>query len=232
MRKAILIFAALLMVASGVAAVSAYEAHIINVTAHVENALYVDSSAAEFGVMFPEEWNKIKKEVRLSDSAQDELGEASGNLSEVQYKIFAEWKVDTDNGTPANHIPDVMIDGIDHYAWIGEWLWVAQNAQQNQTCPMLDASEWTNVGPAPVGDDYAKLVGGPYSLTDDAVSYVDILFLAPCFAGYYNAETDNKPDWWPLDTWPRIAADDARHLENGVDLGLDLKIQVTNIIRN
>jgi predicted porin len=40
MKKAILILAALMLVASGVAAVSAYEAHVVNVRSHVENAIY------------------------------------------------------------------------------------------------------------------------------------------------------------------------------------------------
>ncbi len=54
MKKAILIVAAFLMLVSGVAAVSAYEAHIIDIKAHVENALGVPKEAS-FGVVFPQE---------------------------------------------------------------------------------------------------------------------------------------------------------------------------------
>lgn len=243
-HKAILIFAALLMVVSGVAAVSAYEAHIINVTAHVENALAVDTTKAEFGVMFPQEWNKIKKEVKLSTSAIAELPVefgVTGDLKSVSFKIYAEWKVDEDYGTGANHLPDVTIGTGDYWAWIGEWLWVAQDATQTATNPMSVPTEWTNVGAAP---DYTTtpptmvkpVTTTAMTLTDGSVHYVDILFLAPCFEGYYNSETDTKPSWWPSEwttpgPWPLIASTDARHLEDGVDLGCDIKIQVTDITR-
>jgi len=245
MKKALILsLAAILMVASGVAAVSAYEAHIINVTAHVENALYVDDAAVDFGVMFPQEWNKIKREVRLSDSAGEELGTATGDLDEVSFKVFARWKVDPDSGTEGNHLPDVLIPpvtGDDYYAWIGEWLWVAQDATQSETNPMLVPAEWTNVGVAP---DYTttpptmhkEVTALAMTLDASGSHFLDILFLAPCFEGYYNEDTDVKPAWWPTmwtepGPWPLILDTDARHLEDGVDLGLDLKIQVTEILR-
>lgn len=239
MKKVILIVTALVMVVSGVAAVSAYEAHIINVTAHVENALDVDTTAAEFGVMFPQEWNKIKREVKLSTSAGEELGQAAGELNSVSFKIFAEWKVDTDNGTELNHLPNVMINDIDHYAWMGEWVWVAQDATQTETNPMATPSEWTNVGVAPISPAMFKPVSTTaMTLSDNSSHFVDILFLAPCFEGYYNAATDNKSAWfqaiidagkWPLVPDPFYGQADP---ENGVDMGLDLKIQVTDIVRN
>ncbi|MEK7281389.1 MAG: hypothetical protein AAB037_03440, partial [Chloroflexota bacterium] len=65
-RKALLILTALAMVVSGVAAVSAFEAHIVNVKGHVENAMAVDATHINFGQygqfgqfvgsVFPEEW--------------------------------------------------------------------------------------------------------------------------------------------------------------------------------
>ncbi len=55
MKKILLGLSALVMVLSGVAMVSAYEAHLINVTAHVENALEVDTTPIDFGTVFPEE---------------------------------------------------------------------------------------------------------------------------------------------------------------------------------
>jgi len=71
MRKKIIIgFAAAAVVVGGVAAMSAFEAHIINVTAHIENALKVDLEELVFGPVFPEE--VIIKEnaaiISLSDS--------------------------------------------------------------------------------------------------------------------------------------------------------------------
>jgi hypothetical protein len=246
LKKAILIVAALMLVASGVAAVSAYEAHVINVKAHVENALEVgiqgEPTEINFGVMFPEEWNKIKRRIGLSTSAEDELGTEVGDLTRVEFKLFAEWKAIPQDPAPTPYPePVVDIGNVDYYAWIGEWLWVAYPAAtQNPGVPMADPSEWTNVGSAPAG--MAKEIGdgtAVYQLptaAGDYAEFLDVLFLAPCFEGYYNEHTDIKPDWWPTKwatpgPWPLILKGDARWIPAGVDLGCDLKVQVVNIVR-
>lgn len=235
MKKAILIVAALMLVVSGVAAVSAYEAHVINVKAHVENALTVDTNDINFGVMFPEEWNKIKREIALSTSAIGELEDpaapVAGKLRRVEFKIFAEWKPIPQDPRPTPYpAPVVTISNVDYYAWIGEWLWVAYPAAtQLPGNPMVDPAEWSNVGAAPPAGDMAKEVGGPYqlpTLAGDKSEFLDVLFLAPCFEGYYNVHTDVKPDWWPLGRWPVLQGD-----PEGEDLGVDLKVQVTDITR-
>lgn len=55
MKKILLGLVAVVVVAGGVAALSAYEAHIINVTAHIENALTVPTEPIPFGTVFPQE---------------------------------------------------------------------------------------------------------------------------------------------------------------------------------
>ena len=57
-----------LAVVASVAAMSAYEAHVINVTAHIENALSVDTYEIAFGTVFPQEYTEREFTVRLSDS--------------------------------------------------------------------------------------------------------------------------------------------------------------------
>jgi len=47
---------------------AAFEAHVINVTAHIENALSVDPQEIEFGTVFPEELHSKTFTVALSDS--------------------------------------------------------------------------------------------------------------------------------------------------------------------
>lgn len=54
-RKIIVSLISLLVVLVGVAGVSAYEAWVINVTARIENALYVHPESQNFGTMFPQE---------------------------------------------------------------------------------------------------------------------------------------------------------------------------------
>ena len=54
-KKIILGLVAVVAVAGGVAALSAYEAHVINVTAKIENALSVTPEEIMFGTVFPQE---------------------------------------------------------------------------------------------------------------------------------------------------------------------------------
>ena len=55
-KKLLMALVAVLAVAGGIAALSAYEAHVINVTAHIENALDVPTTAINLGTVFPQEY--------------------------------------------------------------------------------------------------------------------------------------------------------------------------------
>jgi hypothetical protein len=225
MKKTIcLVLAALIMAASGVAAVSAYEAHLINVKAHVENALTVDTVALEYGTVFPQEWFKDHKNISLSESALGVLGTAAGNLSSVSYEIYAECKPIIDPVTG-------NITG--YYDWIGEWLYVGIDPTQTTVDP-FDETEMVRVGPKTITcGQAAQATGCTGNLSvGDTVDCLAVMFLAPAFEDYYNALTDvnTKPAWWPAD-WAPIPNTDPRHIPGGVDLGLDLKVQVTGIAR-
>ena len=79
------------IVIAGVATFAAFEAHVINVTAHIENALTVspDSMGVEFGTVFPQEYFDDQTiTIGLSDSfvAQD-------RVNEVNYKIVQKPKL-------------------------------------------------------------------------------------------------------------------------------------------
>ena len=230
MRKPILILAALLLVVSGVAAVSAYEAHIVNVTAHVENALDVPITPIGFGVTFPQEVRIATRTIELSGSAVTALPTnpdlpEPGDLTKVEYAIWAEWKVKDPAETPATY-----------YKWMGEWLWVGFPSVVPPPPPADSIAELVRVGSKPSADPFAapkaKAVPGLTGdlSTDAEVDTLAVVFLAPCFKGYYNADTDQKPTWWPaLSEWPLIQGEDPLA---GVDYGVDLKIQVVGINRN
>ena len=47
---------------------AAFEAHIINVTAHIENGLAIDPDPIDFGTVFPQEYLEKTFEISLSDS--------------------------------------------------------------------------------------------------------------------------------------------------------------------
>ena len=83
-KKILLTAGAMLALVAGVAAFSAFEAHVINVTAHIENALSVSTEAIDFGTVFPQEYVERGFTVGLSQSflAEDQL-----RRGDVWYKI-------------------------------------------------------------------------------------------------------------------------------------------------
>jgi hypothetical protein len=54
-KKILISIATLVVIIGGVIAISAFEAHVINVTAHIENALYVHPESQNFETVFPQE---------------------------------------------------------------------------------------------------------------------------------------------------------------------------------
>ena len=88
MKKIILGFGAFLMVVSGVAAVSAYEAHTVNVTAKVENALYCGAPTLglRYGTVFPEEW--LVKDFAIGVSTSFCEWPEQHRVFEIDYNIY------------------------------------------------------------------------------------------------------------------------------------------------
>ena len=228
MKKVLILsLAAILMVVSGVAAVSAYEAHIINVTAKVENALTVTTTAVDFGTVFPQEFIKYHRDVGLSTSAIAELGSNSGDLDYVTIQPYAEWKVDAAKTAHFFEDPDwVAYSG--YWEWLGECLYVGFDASQSPD----PVSGLTLVGPAAAAPPSAQAILTTADLASATPVSLDVAIDAPVFAGYYNALTDvdPKPSGLSTPTWV-IPEDDPRHIPGGSEMGLDLKIQVINIVR-
>jgi len=104
-KKIILGLIAVVVVAGGVAGMSAYEAHIINVTAKIENALSVAVEHIDFGTVFPQEYLVRPLEIALSGSFL-----AEDRVDDVDYVIKQKPK-------PIPVTPPT-IDGI---VDIGEW---------------------------------------------------------------------------------------------------------------
>jgi kynurenine formamidase len=245
MKKVILILTAIVLVASGVAAVSAYEAHVINVKAHVENALSVNTSDVNFGTVFPEEWLYTHREVKLSDSACDELIESGkgGDLVAVNFTFYAEWKECIDK-TGYYYDGQAWDAGTANFCnWMGDFLYVGFDT----TTP--DALNMALIGPAAGPPPGAQAVTMPISrLTDCQAHQLYIGIDVPVFECSYNPLTDMlQPDgsylpkpsgkddptfiipdgtnkYSPMPRYPGYDPD-------GMDFGIDLKIQVTGIER-
>ena len=61
---------------------AAVEAHVINVTAHIENALEVDTNEIAFGTVFPQEYTTEQFTLGMSRSFLDE-----GRVDDIKYEI-------------------------------------------------------------------------------------------------------------------------------------------------
>jgi hypothetical protein len=241
-KKVILILAAIVLVASGVAAVSAYEAHVINVKAHVENALAVNTTEVNFGTVFPEEWITVHREIKLSESAESELED---DLIAVNFSFFAEWKeCNGQMGYFLDPQTGAWDGGTANYCqWMGEFLYVGFDVND-------DANQMALVGPALAGPPSAQMITPACAtgqLTDADPHQLYIAIDVPVFEGSYNPLTDMlQPDGSyalkpsGLDHPTYIIPDgtnkyspDPRHPAynpDGMDFGVDLKIQVTDII--
>jgi hypothetical protein len=228
MKKVLLVLGALVMVLSSVAMVSAYEAHIINVTTKVENAMRTPVSPIEFGTVFPQEW--ILKDFKVGTSGSF-CAENQTRVTEINYSIFAEWKVLSDNGTPADTSDDT------YYPWLGDALYVGVNVLSDADKKPEDAGgKMKLIGDAPatqpgvvgpvISDNLSKSDANP-NLNDWITLGLDV----PVFEGYYNALTDVaiKPSGLTGPTLIISENDTDRYFPDGVTLGLDLKFQVTDI---
>jgi hypothetical protein len=231
MKKVILILTAIVLVASGVAAVSAYEAHVINVKAHVENALSVNTSDVNFGTVFPQEWIVNHREVKLSESACDELED---DLIAVNFTFFAEWK-DCDDAMGYFYDGQAWDAGTANYCqWMGEFLYVGWDVDDT-------AAQMTLVGPAAAPPPSAQQILTSGRLTDCDAHQLYIAIDVPVFEGFYNPLTDPEPKPSGEDDPTYIIPDGSlmytdmpahpAYDPEGMDFGIDLKIQVTGIER-
>jgi len=213
-KKIVLGLVAVVAVASGVAALSAYEAHVINVTAHIENALYVHPDALEFGTVFPQEYIERQFTVELSSSFQ-----LQDRLDDVNYVIRQKPKCVNEAGEYA------QIDYATHQCPEGY-------TEMLSLCPFLSKldgdSEDNNdtdhpsyfVDPDGVpgsGDEYCVIPGADATghLTIDGGDLLDLWIVdlkVPPVDGYVGQD-------WPAGC-PVVSANDQ-------DYGCDLWIEVT-----
>ena len=234
MKKLLLGLGALAMMLSGVAMVSAYEAHIINVEAKVENALNVGVKHLGFSTVFPEEF--ILKDFSVATSGSF-CSETQKRVRNIDYELWAAWKPKRD--------AEGNITG--YYPWLGDAVWVAQvpipdlnpdgkTDLSDDTFP--DRTIWTNLGdpPTPTPGPGAAKVLGPVTLTKPAPGtgnehYWKLALDVPVFREYYNPGTDvnPKPSGMSLPSVIIEETDTDRYFPDGVLLGVEIKIQVVDI---
>lgn len=84
MKKFLLTGGALLAMVAGVVAVGAFEAHVVNVTATIENATDISATAIAMGNVFPQEVLNNPITLSLSDSF---LSKDNTRATNVDYVI-------------------------------------------------------------------------------------------------------------------------------------------------
>ena len=231
MKKAILIVAALVLVLSGVAAVSAYEAHVVNVKAHVENVLYVTETELDFGVVFPEEWLDQHFDVTFSESWYQQDEDVYRVRSIVDFEVWAEDKEILDGaGEPTGT----------YYPWLGDCLFIEINGTKGYVGPATDDP----LHAQPVLDGSGAAIVGTLETGVNQAQTIKVWIDVPVFEEFYNELTDvpNKPraDWADalLVALEDFNPDTVMHLpsmilplgtEQGIVMGVDIKIQVVSI---
>jgi hypothetical protein len=221
MKKVLLVLVALVLVVSGVAMVSAYEAHLSNVKVHVENALVLQSYKCDFGTVFPEEWKLRLNAIRTSTSFC-----AQERMNGINFTVWVEKKLLSDNGTPDDPSDDT------YYPWLGDALYLKIGGNG----PTYQANQMHRVGNGtpPINTGLTGAVGHGWVPGYEGLPIGRNLWIGldvPVFEGYYNPATDVKPKPSGLNE-PTVVinvTDEERYFPDGVTLGADIKIQVTAI---
>ena len=219
MKKILTIILAMFAIIISVPLFAAFEAHVINVTAHIENGLEVTSNELEFGTVIPQEYLEKNFTIQLSDSFM-----AAPELEAIDYQILQMPKPIW----PKTELCDAHIPTIE----------VARKyciQQPNDSyccypslCPFLsktdaDPEDSNDIGVPSYyqGDKCVDKNGREYAVgrltraQNDIADEWTIDLKVPPVEGFVGLD-------WP-DTCPAIEAED--------DYGCDLWIEVTNVIR-
>ncbi len=116
MKKFLAAFGAIAVALVGASMFAAFEAHVVNVTATIENALSVPVTPIEFGTVFPQEHLNKSLQVALSGSFMSEI-----RVDDVNYfirqkpKCAWSWQVENvwnidENSTQTGHVIPTLND--------------------------------------------------------------------------------------------------------------------------
>lgn len=215
---------------SGMGMVSAFEAHTINVTAHIENAMGLSSYQIHFGTVFPEEWLVQQRVINVSSSFCDQ---DQFRVTVIEYDIWVQNKP-----LPPGH-PNYP--GL--YPWLGDALYIgivedAQNTDPAIRFPVgvgsgvLASVDPTGTAPRPIlvlSNSLHKFsqANQSWDLSDLLIVGLDV----PVFEGFWNSLTDVNPKPSGL-SGPTVVIEESdtdRWNPDGVDLGADIVVQITDI---
>ena len=234
MKKVLLLVAAFLVIFSSVAAVSAYEAHQVDIKVHVENAIgLVTDNDLDLDTMFPQETAELDLEWGMSKSfyMQD-------RLSEINYNLYFEIKDESHHSTGS---PIPLYEG-GYFQPLNPFMTVTTT---NPNLTLEDAAAYrvkpTEASPIVMlgsGNLYWTNTGNNEVICAGVHVHIDI----PVFEGYYNELTDAQfrpGSWGSLDPmWtPMLMVGEYELVDEAIcdictpvphaDLGINFKVQVT-----
>ncbi|MEA1937132.1 MAG: hypothetical protein U9N04_03405 [Patescibacteria group bacterium] len=242
-KKIIMAVAMVSVVTLSASMFAAFEAHVVNVTAHIENALAVDTEAIEFGTVFPQEYLEKPLEIRLSDSFVEAFNSEEQRVQFVDYKIVSKPKCWNDDSENPEYAP---VDFATHECPTIDGV---QYVVMKDLCKFLSkmpAEETGGYNKADVGvPSYYTSVNGYTSVSEDDKCeivdppYVDDIDWA---TGSLAACQKDLVDNWTIDLkvppfvnhigqdWPESCKNWVlEEEENKFDYGCDLWIEVTGI---
>ena len=215
------IIVGVLVVAGGVTALSAYEAHVINVTAHIENALKVIPNAPiVFGTVFPQE----HLEKRLFITTSESFCEIDQRrVLNIDYKIVQKPKCINPVGEYAS------VDFATHQCPDGYTEMPSLCPYLSKTPVYIDDDPYTDYGVLAFHDpdDPLSVAIGTVNKDNDLLDEWIIDLAVPCFEGMCAQDwpafvAQYNPDANPRDYEPPAV------LESST-FGCDLWIEVTRI---
>jgi len=221
MKKQLMLFLiGTIVVAATVVALSAYEAHVINVTAHIENAIrtIIDGDGLKFGTVFPQEYKK--KLVQITTSTSFCKPDQRRVLS-IDYKIVQKPKCKNAAGeyAPVEYWSDECPEGYTKMPLLCAYL--------SKTPRFTDPSPYTDYGVLAFHDPLTAVATGTINKDHDLLDDWIIDLAVPCFEGMCSQDwpefvASHNPEAKPQDYV--LPAD----LE-GKDFGCDLWLEVTKI---
>ena len=221
--------ATIAIVIAGAAAFSAFEAHIVNVTATIENALGVSVTAIDFGTVFPQEHLDRPLTVALSDSF---LGE--DRVDDVEYFIRQKPKcgITSLNGTvldeastPTGHLS--VIDGI-AVPDCGEAPRVLLEGETFGVLPSLCPYISKEADGTPANDTSLTSFHVPWTVVDGQIVYTDA-------QGRLAKSDQDESDTWTIDlavpTFQLMAAQDWLDFVRDITGNVDLTLAEANVFQ-
>ena len=235
-KKILLSLGAVLAVVAGVVGMAAYEAHIINVTAHIENALEVHPDQhIHFGTVFPQEYLERDFTIALSGSFKGQ-----NRVDDVKYVIKQKPKCECIYWDSEDPTEVALCDG-EQYApvsYTSPHSCPTNYAEMKDLCYFLSKTNNDSDGFDPSGDPmsendtghpsyYVEDTSGDYCVKPGADAIGQLVNSTGDFSDLWKVDLKVPPvDGFIGQDWPAgcpTVANDSQ------DYGCDLWIEVTAI---